>query len=88
VLVLRDKAALLPGSDDRTLERQRAEIRALLGFHKTTVAGPRTSAPWLRDTVVARTRDVGELAAEAEARCGARRIRAGLTAVGDVRNWH
>jgi len=69
VLVPRDGAALLPASDDRTLKRQRAEIRALLGFREATVADAEDLGAWLRDTAVARTRDVDELAAEAEARC-------------------
>ncbi|MBV9002370.1 MAG: DUF4158 domain-containing protein, partial [Solirubrobacterales bacterium] len=65
---------LLPEAADRTAERQRAEIRALLGFRETTVADAEDLGTWLRDTAVARTRDVAELAAEAEARCGALRI--------------
>jgi TnpA family transposase len=67
-------AALLPDSDDRTLERQRAEIRALLGFREATVADAEALGTWLRDHAVARTRDLGELTAEAEARCRALRI--------------
>ena len=67
-------AALLPDSDDRTLKRQRAEIRALLGFREATVADAEALGTWLRDHAVARTRDLGELTAEAEAGCRALRI--------------
>jgi TnpA family transposase len=67
-------AALLPDSDDRTLKRQRAEIRTLLGFREATVADAEALGTWLRDHAVARTRDLGELTAEAEARCRALRI--------------
>jgi len=68
------RAALLPTSDDRTLKRQRAEIRALLGFREATIADAEDLGIWLRDTVAPRTRDMGELAAEAEARCRALRV--------------
>src|SRR3954463_12183616 len=67
-------AALLPDSDDRTLKRQRAEIRALLGFREATVADAEALGTWLRDHAAARTRDLGGLTAEAEARCRALRI--------------
>jgi TnpA family transposase len=67
-------AALLPASDDRTLKRQRAEISTLLGFREATVADAEALGTWLRDHAVARTRDLGELTAEAEARCRALRI--------------
>src|SRR6476659_925663 len=67
-------APLLPEAADRTAERQRAEIRALLGFREATVADADELGAWLRDTVVARTRDMGELTAEAEARCRAFRL--------------
>jgi TnpA family transposase len=67
-------AALLPDSDDRTLKRQRAEIRTLLGFREATVADAEALGTWLRDHAAARTRDLGELTAEAEARCRALRI--------------
>jgi Domain of unknown function (DUF4158) len=67
-------AALLPTAADRTLERQRAEIRALLGFREATVADAEALGTWLRDHAVARTRNLGELTAEAEARCRALRI--------------
>ena len=67
-------ALLLPEAADRTAERQRAEIRALLGFREATVADAENLGAWLRDNIVARTRDVGELTAEAEARCRALRI--------------
>ena len=66
--------ALLPGADDRTLKRQRAEIRALLGFREATVADAEDLGAWLCDTVTAKTRDVARLTAEAEARCRALRI--------------
>jgi len=69
-----NRAALLSAPDDRTLKRQRAEIRALLGFREATVADAEDLGAWLRDHVAARTRDLGELAAEAEARCRALRI--------------
>src|SRR4051794_29265890 len=67
-------AALLPDSDDRTLKRQRAEIRTLLGFREATVADAGALGTWLRDHAAARTRDLGGLTAEAEARCRALRI--------------
>ena len=65
---------LLPDAADRTAERQRAEIRALLGFREAGVADAEALVPWLRDHAVARTRDPAERAAEAEARCRALRI--------------
>lgn len=65
---------LLPDAADRTAERQRAEIRALLGFREAGVADAEALGDWLRDHAVARTRDPVELAAEAEARCRALRI--------------
>ncbi|MDQ2801484.1 MAG: DUF4158 domain-containing protein, partial [Pseudomonadota bacterium] len=68
------RAALLPASDDRTLKRQRAEIRALLGFCEATIADAEDLGIWLCDTVVPRTRDMGELTTEAEARCRALRV--------------
>ena len=68
------EAALLSDSDDRTLKRQRAEIRALLGFREATVADAEELGAWLCDTAVAQTRDVARLAAEAEAWCQALRI--------------
>ncbi len=67
-------APLLPDAADRTLERQRAEIRALLGYREASVADAEALGAWLRDNAVARTRDPGELAVEAEARCRALRI--------------
>ncbi len=42
------RAALLPDSDDRTLKRQRAEIRALLGFREASVADAEALTGWLR----------------------------------------
>lgn len=68
------EAPLLPDAAGRTLERQRAEIRALLGYREAGVADAEALGAWLRDNAVARTRDPGELAAEAEARCRALRI--------------
>jgi len=62
---------LLPDAADRTAERQRAEIRALLGFREAGVADAEELGDWLRDHAVARTRDPVELAADAEARCRA-----------------
>jgi TnpA family transposase len=67
-------ASLLPDASDRTLERQRAEIRALLGYRETSVADAEDLGAWLRDHAVIRTRDVGELTAEIEARCRALRL--------------
>ena len=69
-----DGTALLPGFDDRTLKRQRAEIRALLGFREASVADAEELGAWLRDHVVPRTRAVSEITAEAEARCRALRL--------------
>ncbi len=65
---------LLPDAADRTAERQRAEIRALLGFREAGVADAEALGAWLRGNAVARTRDPVELAADAEARCRALRI--------------
>src|SRR4051812_6536090 len=70
----RDGAALLPEAADRTAERQRAEIRALLGFREASVADAEALAAWLGDNVVGQTRDTAALTAEAEARCRALRI--------------
>jgi TnpA family transposase len=74
VPVPRDGAALLPEVADRTAERQRAEIRALLGFREASVADAEALAAWLGDHVVGRTRDIAAVTAEAEARCRALRI--------------
>jgi TnpA family transposase len=52
-----DGTALLPSTSDRTLERQRAEIRVLLGFREATVADAEELGAWLRDHAVAETRD-------------------------------
>ena len=65
------EAPLLPDDADRTLERQRAEIRALLGYREASVADAGALGAWLRDNAIARTRDPGELAAEAEVQCRA-----------------
>lgn len=65
---------LLPAAADRTLERQRAEIRALLGFREATVADAEALGAWLRDHAVAETRDHGRLVARLEERCQVLRI--------------
>jgi hypothetical protein len=67
-------ALLLPEAADRTLERQRAEIRARLGFREASVADAEELGVWLRDNVVAETRDHGRLAEKLEERCRALRI--------------
>lgn len=67
-------APLLPDAADRTTERQRAEIRALLGFRETGGADAEALTAWLRDHAVAKTRDPAELATAAEARCRSLRI--------------
>lgn len=64
-------ASLLAGAADRTLERQRAEIRTLLGFREATVADAEELGAWLRDHAVADTRDQSRLAAQLEERCRA-----------------
>jgi hypothetical protein len=69
-----DAAALLPAAADRTAERQRAEIRTLLGFREATVADAEALGAWLRDHAVAETRDLGGLAERMEERCRALRI--------------
>ena len=61
-------------SADRTVERQRAEIRALFDFREATVADAAALGAWLRDHIVAQSRDHGRLAAELEARCHTLRI--------------
>jgi TnpA family transposase len=66
--------SLLPSTSDRTLERQRAEIRALLGFREATVADAEELGAWLRDHAVAETRDHGRLIVHLEERCRAGRI--------------
>jgi len=68
------QAALLSDFGDRTLKRQRAEIRALLGFREATVADAEDLGAWLCDTAMAETQDVARLTAEAEARCRALQI--------------
>ena len=59
---------------DRTLERQRAEIRILFDFREATVADAAALGTWLCDHAVAQSRDHDRLAAELEARCRALRI--------------
>jgi len=65
---------LLSEAADRTAERQRAEIRALLGYREASVADGEALGAWLRDAIIARTRDVGAITAEAETRCRALRL--------------
>jgi hypothetical protein len=59
---------------DRTLERQRAEIRILFDFREATVADAAALGTWLCDHAVAQSRDHDRLAAELEARCRTLRI--------------
>jgi TnpA family transposase len=61
--------ALVFDGADRTLERQRAEIRLLFGFREATVADAAALGRWLRDSAVAQSRDHDRLAAELAARC-------------------
>jgi TnpA family transposase len=65
---------LLPDAADRTAERQRAEIRTLLGFREAAVADAETLGAWLCDHAVAETRDHSRLVAQLEERCRALRI--------------
>jgi len=60
-------AILAPG---RTMERHRAEIRALLGFREATVADAEALIIWARDHAVAQTRDVDRLVKVLAVRCG------------------
>jgi hypothetical protein len=64
----------MPDAADRATERQRAEIRALLGFREGALPTRRRLVPWLRDHDVVETRGPAELAANAEARCRSLRI--------------
>jgi TnpA family transposase len=59
------------GVAERTLERQRAELRALFGFRQATVADAEELVAWLRNHIVAQTRDIGQLTAMLEERCRA-----------------
>ena len=59
---------------DRTLERQRSEIRALFDFREATVADAAALGTWLCDHAVAQSRDHDRLAAELEAHCRTLRI--------------
>jgi hypothetical protein len=61
-------------SVDRTLERQRAEIRGLFGFREATVADAATLGTWLRDHAVAQSRDHDRLTMDLEVRCRTLRI--------------
>jgi TnpA family transposase len=67
------KPFVFDGSD-RTLERQRAEIRALFDFREATVADATSLGIWLRDHAIAQSRDHDRLITELEARCRALRI--------------
>ena len=53
----------------RTLKRYRAEIRARFGTRQATVRDADDLIGWLRDHVVATTRDIGDLASRLEAQC-------------------
>lgn len=65
-----DPEALFPfGAAERTLERQRAEIRTLFAYRKATLADAEILRTWLQDHAVAETRDVDRLAAMLEERC-------------------
>ena len=67
-------SALVFDGTDRTLERQRAEIRVLFDFREATVADAAALGTWLCDHAVAQSRDHDRLAAELEARCRTLRI--------------
>ncbi len=53
----------------RTLERHRAEIRALCGFREATGADAAMLAAWMRDHAVPRTRDIAGLVKDLAAHC-------------------
>jgi Domain of unknown function (DUF4158) len=53
----------------RTLKRYRAEIRARFGTRQATVRDADDLTGWLRDHVVATTRDIADLASGLEAQC-------------------
>jgi TnpA family transposase len=53
----------------RTLKRYRAEIRARFGTRQATVRDADELLDWLRDHVVATTRDIDDLAGRLEAQC-------------------
>jgi Domain of unknown function (DUF4158) len=59
---------------DRTLERQRSEIRALFDFREATVADAAALGTWLCDHAVAQSRDHDRLTADLEAHCRALHI--------------
>ena len=63
---------------DRTLKRQRAEIRSLLGFREATVADGETLTEWLRDHAVADSREIAELTSVLEQRCRDLKIEPGV----------
>ncbi len=54
---------------ERTLIRNRVEIRRLVGFREATVADGEVLADWLRDHAVADGRDMVELTSALEQRC-------------------
>ena len=58
-----------PAVFGRTVERQRAEIRILLGFREVTVADGDALTEWLREHAVADNRDTVHLAGAVEQRC-------------------
>jgi hypothetical protein len=59
---------------DRTTERHRAEVRALLGFREAIVADAEALADWLRDHAVAESREADQLTVALEERCRTLRI--------------
>jgi TnpA family transposase len=61
--------ATSPAVSGRTVERHRAEIRALLGFREATVADGEALTDWLRDHAVADSRDLAVLTITLEERC-------------------
>lgn len=58
-----------PKISGRTGERHRAEIRTLLGFREATVADGKALTEWLRDHVVADSRDIDQLTNALEHHC-------------------
>src|SRR5450631_1354981 len=69
-------AALHSGNDelDRTTKRHRAEIRTFFGLREATVDDGEDLLCWLRDHVVAESRDDDRLAAALQEECRRRRI--------------
>jgi TnpA family transposase len=66
--------AKFPDVSGRTGERHRAEIRTLLGFREATVADGEALTEWLRDHVVADSRDIDQLTNALEHHCRTLRI--------------